>query len=135
MKDDGTLEPGDYTLEFDSPGLDGDMVLTIADDRRVMTSFYRWHDAGKVTRATVAFDHRPCRFGGSRTFFICPACQKRVMNLALLPRGLRCGGCGKIVHQRLQRRATLSDGATANRCACYMLAYWFHPSAACIASY
>ena len=100
LQDDGTLEPGDWTLVFDTPGLEGDMVVITSDDRRLLTTFYRWHDAENVTRATVAIDYRPCRFGGSRPFLICPACQKRVMNLALLPRGLRCGPCGRITYQK-----------------------------------
>src|SRR5215211_3598265 len=104
LLDDGTLEPGDWTLVFDVPGLEGDMVVTTSDDRQQLTCFYRWQDAGNTTRSTITLDRRACPFGGSRPFFICPACQKRVMNLALLPRGLRCGPCGGITYQKQRDR-------------------------------
>ena len=44
----------------------------------------------------ISLERRPCRFGGKRTYFICPCCLRRVSRLAVLPEGLRCGTCGRV---------------------------------------
>lgn len=47
-------------------------------------------------RSTVHLDRRPCRFGGTRAYFICPLCARRTLRLAVLASGLCCGTCGRI---------------------------------------
>lgn len=67
-------------------------------DRDTFSAFYvskNVKDAEPV-RSTVHLDRRPCRFGGTRAFFVCPTCQRRTLRLAVLPQGLRCGACGRI---------------------------------------
>jgi hypothetical protein len=64
-----------------------------------LSAFYVWpskeDDCGPI-RSTVALERRPCRFGGTRAFFICPCCLRRTLRLAVLAVGLRCGRCGAI---------------------------------------
>jgi hypothetical protein len=81
-------------------------------------TFYQWRSDGNETdsdfvRSRICLDRRPCRYGGSRVYFICPACLRRALRLAVLPEGLRCRTCGRVTWgcrreqpiQRLIRRA------------------------------
>ena len=68
------------------------------DDRDAFTVFYQWKqsskaDNGEPVRSRIFLERRPCRFGGWRTFFICPSCGRRTLRLAVLPEGLLCGPC------------------------------------------
>jgi hypothetical protein len=68
-------------------------------DRDTFSAFYVWKgkedEAGPI-RSTVRLERRPCRFGGTRAYFICPRCTRRTLRLAVLAGGLCCGRCGKI---------------------------------------
>ena len=88
------------------------------DDRDAFSVFYQWKQRGgpvngEPIRSRVFLERRPCRFGGSRTFFICPSCGRRTLRLAVMPEGLCCGSCGRVTWksrreqplQRLIRRA------------------------------
>src|SRR5262245_58331940 len=63
------------------------------------------------TRQRIRLTWTPCRFGGSRPWFLCPKCSKRVG--ALYGRALRCRTCAGLVYRsqlahradRLLRRA------------------------------
>src|SRR5690349_8810176 len=74
-------------------------------------AFYEWtprQGEPFAVRSTVRIHRRPCRFGGSRVYFIAPCCGRRVLRLAALASGLTCGTCGRITwssrrEQRLQR--------------------------------
>ena len=62
---------------------------------------YRWQQPGEKPGADfvtsrITLERRPCRLGGNRTYFICPCCLRRVLRLAVLPEGLRCGPCGRV---------------------------------------
>jgi len=69
-------------------------------ERDAFSVFYVWEgkegDAGGPIRSTVRLERRPCRFGGTRAYFICPGCARRTLRLAVLPGGLLCGTCGRI---------------------------------------
>ena len=67
-------------------------------ERDTFSAFYvseNGKDAEPV-RSTVHLERRPCRFGGTRAFFVCPTCKRRTLRLAVLPQGLQCGACGRI---------------------------------------
>ncbi len=67
-------------------------------ERDTISAFY-FSDNGKdaePVRSTVHLERCPCRFGGTRAFFRCPACQRRTLRLAVLKRGMLCGTCGRI---------------------------------------
>ncbi|MEQ1819788.1 MAG: hypothetical protein ABL871_14390 [Terricaulis sp.] len=68
-------------------------------ERDTFAAFYVWpgkdDEAGPI-RSTVRLDRRPCRFGGTRPYFICPRCSRRTLRLAVLSGGLCCGTCGRI---------------------------------------
>jgi hypothetical protein len=85
-------------------------------ERDRFSAFYVWKgkedEAGPI-RSTVHLERRPCRFGGTRAYFICPGCARRTLRLAVLAGGLCCGTCGRITWgsrretetRRLVRRA------------------------------
>lgn len=68
-------------------------------ERDTFAAFYVWKgkedEAGPI-RSTVRLERRPCRFGGTRAYFICPRCARRTLRLAVLAGGLCCGTCGRI---------------------------------------
>jgi len=49
-------------------------------------------------RSTVYLERRPCRFGGTRAFFIAPCCCRRVLRLAAMAGGMTCGDCGRLTY-------------------------------------
>jgi hypothetical protein len=93
----GALDGYVGTVDFD------DMTpakIHIEHDRKqdAISACY-FSDNGKdaePVRSTVHLERRPCRFGGTRAFFVCPTCKRRTLRLAVLPQGLRCGTCGRI---------------------------------------
>jgi hypothetical protein len=68
-------------------------------ERDTFAAFYVWpgdaDEAGPI-RSTVRLERRPCQFGGTRAYFVCPACERRTLRLAVLAKGLLCGACGRI---------------------------------------
>jgi hypothetical protein len=85
-------------------------------ERDTFAAFYVWRgndDEAAPIRSTVRLERRPCRFGGTRAYFICPRCARRTLRLAVLAGGLQCGVCGKLTWKsrrqcetaRLVRRA------------------------------
>jgi hypothetical protein len=67
-------------------------------DRDTFSAFYVSENVkdGEPVRSTVQLDRRPCRFGGTRAYFVCPTCPRRTLRLAVRPQGLRCGSCAQI---------------------------------------
>lgn len=120
----GAFVPGRKdTIDFDTehyPSLLFEMVT--ADD---FTAAYQWRSLSRqpepsapFIRTNVTIMRRPCRFGGSRAYFVCPCCVRCTLRLAVLPEGLICGRCGRVTwasrrEQRLQRKVR-----KANRIAC-----------------
>lgn len=67
--------------------------------RDTLAAFYVWKgqdDGAGPIRSTVQIERRPCRFGGTRAYFICPSCTRRTLRLAVRSAGLRCGTCARI---------------------------------------
>ena len=114
----GGEQAGFINLSCNGPGL----LLRY----RVRSAGRDWRDVNQV----VQFIRSPCRFGGSRPYFICPgvtgraACRRRVVKLYITEVHFRCRHCSRLVHtsssecswERAVRRANklkarLSDGA------------------------
>lgn len=90
----------------------------MAGDGQSFSVAYQWPPpdrsrSAEFTQSRVELARRPCRFGGTRAFFMCPCCGRNTLRLAVLPDGLRCGRCGRITWdsrrkrplQRLMRKA------------------------------
>jgi hypothetical protein len=69
-----------------------------------------WKDVAE----TIGIARVPCHFGGTRPYFICPACRRRVAKLHGPDRYFRCRRCCRLAHasqsenarDRALRRAT-----------------------------
>jgi hypothetical protein len=88
------------TIEFDDDSLP-ELAFEMSFERDEFSVVYKWQaigqpPAGPFIRSRVVFDRRSCRFGGTRVYFRCPCCGRRTLRLAVLPEGLRCGGCGRV---------------------------------------
>lgn len=86
------------TIDFDDDTLPR---LAYEMGNREFSAAYQWCSAsrpaaGDFIRSRVFIDARPCRFGGTRSYFTCPTCARRTLRLAVLPEGLRCGNCGRV---------------------------------------
>ena len=108
----GAFEPGQFAIvDFEKglavPCLTHEM-LEVGDGFRVIYEYSPLDGSEPVrVRDTVHLERRPCRFGGTRAYFIAPCCKRRVLRLAALFDGLRCGACGKITY------STQREGRTA----------------------
>lgn len=60
----------------------------------------RSHGAGVNVRDTVLLDETPCTLGGTRPWFRCPGCDRRVRALYLPPGRdhFRCRHCHRLAH-------------------------------------
>jgi hypothetical protein len=106
----GAFEAGRReTIDFDDDDLPK-LAFTMDDNGAAFSATYQWRQAGQratgdYVHARVHLKRRPCRFGGWRTYFICPCCGRGTLRLAVLPEGLRCGTCGRVTWaSRRQRR-------------------------------
>ena len=92
-------EDGQTTVDFDDDELPV-LAFTMERGPDQFTASYQWiangKPAGEFVHSRIAVERRPCRFGGSRVYFICPCCRRRVLRLAVLPGGLNCGTCGRV---------------------------------------
>ena len=114
----GAFNPGCIqTIDFDDDTLPR-LVFKMAEDGQSFSVAYRWVDRDgrqtvDFTQSRVELVKRPCRFGGTRAYFICPCCARTTLRLAVLIEGLRCGPCGRVTWksrrerplQRLMRKA------------------------------
>ena len=82
----------------------GGMGYKILDDRMILMYKHRnrqnleWEEVEQ----TIYFDETPCNYGGTRKWFLCPNCLKRVAVLAGLGKYFYCRKC-----YRLPYRSTL----------------------------
>ncbi len=57
-----------------------------------------WEDV----KQTVTFDRTPCHYGGCRTWFLCPRCEKRVALLYLSSKFFLCRHCYDLTYTSQQ---------------------------------
>ena len=92
----GALESGrQETIDFHDDALPK-LAMGMDPDGAAFRATYQWNtiggrEEGAFIHSRVCLERRLCRFGGSRAYFICPCCLRRVLRLAVLPEGLRCG--------------------------------------------
>jgi hypothetical protein len=86
--------------------------------RMVLNYRYRrhgeeWEDVEQV----ISFDWTPCNYGGKRTWFLCPHCNRRVAVLYGAGRYFLCRHCYNLTYasQQAQRYARLREKAQAIR--------------------
>lgn len=114
----GAFEPDRReTVEFDNEFVP-QVAFKMASDGKSFSVVYQWlagtgRQPAEFTQSCAELVRRPCRFGGTRTYFMCPCCGRTTLRLAVLQEGLRCGLCGGVTWdsrrqrplQRLMRKA------------------------------
>lgn len=114
----GALDPdSSHTIDFDDDTLPR-LAFKMAGDGNSFSATYQMPTSPRgqpadFTHTRVELVRRPCRFGGTRAYFICPCCGRTTLRLAVLQEGLRCGRCGRVTWgsrrqrplQRLMRKA------------------------------
>ena len=119
----GAFQPGRRdTIDFDSDELPK-LAFEMNDCGDEFSVAYQWREnfrsaEGEFIRTRIALDRRPCRFGGTRAYFICPCCRRHILRLAVLPEGLRCGQCGRVTWGSRREQPTHRLIRRANRTAC-----------------
>ena len=133
LKKRGYLLPGSFgTLSWSTTWGSGETRQTgsinyrVETDRMILTYRYRvnggeWQDVEQVVR----FDRTPCNYGGSRKWFLCPSCSKRVAVLYDAGKYFLCRHCHDLCYtsqqesetdrmMRKQRKIRKSLGASNN---------------------
>jgi hypothetical protein len=83
---------------------------------------------GDVQTGRFSLYRQPSPIRGERVYMLAPCCGRRVVSLALLPEGVRCGPCGLVTHhcrrESKPRRAVRSAQRLAAQLGCRA---WYLP--------
>ena len=73
----------------------GDIGYTTANDRMILNYKYQIHgdDEWQSIEQSVMFNRTPCNYGGSRKWFLCPECERRVAILYFTGELFLCRHC------------------------------------------
>ena len=69
---------------------------------------YRYRPVGgdwEDVKYEILFDHTPCNYGGSRKWFLCPRCRRRIPILYGTGKYFLCRHCHNLTHASQQERA------------------------------
>ena len=76
----GFLRPGYWPLYWSSDGHNRDSIGLEVESDHMMLRYQHCATGGdwQAVREVVMFDFTACHYGGKRTWFLCPRCQRRV---------------------------------------------------------
>ena len=129
----GAYEPGALELvgfDDDKPVPSLTYELQESGDRFRAFYEYKPRDGSDCfpVRSTVYLERRACRFGGHRVYFIAPCCTRRVLRLAALSSGLKCGECGRLTYDTKRKSPAARQVRRANSLAFRLECEdWFKP--------
>ena len=105
MKKQNMLRPGYMgSLSWSCRGEEtGSIRYRMFSDEMILSYRYRRNgDDGQDVHDTVMLNKTPCNFGRSRTWFICPSCDRRVGILYDLGKYFRCRHCTGLAYSSQQ---------------------------------
>ncbi|SFF97933.1 hypothetical protein [Neptunomonas qingdaonensis] len=107
MRKQGFLEPGGVgALQWRLGGrLRGDILFRGYDDKLVFHYRVDGEDEAYSVKQEVALTRTPCHFGGTRLWFSCPCCHKRVGLLYAPQSNFKCRLCHKLPYASQQQGA------------------------------
>ncbi len=112
LQRDGSLKPGlSYSLQWTRGGnVVGSINLAVqADFVRFTYRHSRGGEQWQDVQAVAYLDRTPCRFGGSRAWWLCPCCGRRVAIL-YIGKTPACRRCYRLAYR--SERETADDRAT-----------------------
>ncbi|MCE1226866.1 MAG: hypothetical protein LWW87_10330 [Geobacteraceae bacterium] len=97
LKKNRMLEPGSYTLawSYGDEETSARASLVVAEQKMVVACNWKDGETGLPQRMDrlIRLSETPCRYGGTRKWFICPQCGNRMAVLVLLPPSIGCRHC------------------------------------------
>ncbi len=102
LKKQGMLRSGYYSLSWNRNGQpSGNVNIRIVADES-MTVTYRWRinsiDEWQSKEQVVSLAHTACAYGGSRPWFVCPYCSRRVAIVVVNGEHVACRHCLKLTY-------------------------------------
>ena len=104
LRREGYLRPGRQTpLSWTQNGHPtGNINLTAHRDRVILSYTYTYAGQSEEVRETVFIGRTPCHYGGTRPWFLCPGCGRRVGKLYAGGRLFLCRHCYNLAHYTQQ---------------------------------
>ena len=105
MKKNNRLRPGiTDSLSWSRRGREtGSVGYTMEESRMILYYRYRPHGGEwEQVEQTIQFDRTPCNYGGSRIWFLCPYCGKRVAVLYGAGKYFLCRHCHNLAYASQQ---------------------------------
>lgn len=102
LKRQGMLRSGYYSLSWNRNGEpSGNVNIRVVADVS-MTVIYRWRrnssEEWQSKEQAVSLAHSACAFGGSRQWFVCPYCSRRVAVVVVDGAHVACRHCLKLTY-------------------------------------
>lgn len=97
LKQHGMLQGGNHYMSWDRNGVPSGSCEIQIVTRESMTVVCRWRDSSREDwqrmEKTIILTHTACAFGGSRPWFTCPCCSRRVAVVILGDGFVACRHC------------------------------------------
>jgi hypothetical protein len=76
----------------------GNINYTMHENTMILNFRYRQYgdDEWESVQQTIWFDRTPCHYGGSRKWFLCPHCDRRIAVLYMVDTRFYCRHCGRL---------------------------------------
>ncbi len=107
LKNSGCLEPGfSGTLSWSGTGLSSSLLSFRSEKDRIILYYPSSSEANQQIgqeALTIPLDRLPCHYGGYRTWFRCPRCNRRTKALYGLSILLACRVCHDLTYESQQK--------------------------------
>jgi hypothetical protein len=103
----GVLEPGAYVILRWHRGVECCPSVDVHGEHNGVRLTYSADTDGSAARVVeefISLERRPCRFGGTRAFFLCPRCTRRALHLHLSNGRFVCRVCAQLTYASRRER-------------------------------
>lgn len=102
LKKQGMLYGGHYTISWSYGGEPAGSATIRIVENKSMTVIYSWRrnssEEWQPKEQTVRLAHTACAFGGSRQWFLCPHCSRRVAVMVVSGANVSCRNCLQLTY-------------------------------------
>ena len=100
LRQNGLLQPNRARSLFWSTGGEptGNIGYTMLEDEMILNFNVRgyWDEEWESIEQRIWFDETPCNYGGSRKWFLCPHCDRRIAVLYMVDTRFYCRHCSRL---------------------------------------